>query len=400
MRIILSTIIFSSLIAPNVFAGALIARRQQMEAQRQQLQAQAQQQAQQEYQAQQMQAYQQALAQRQYQEAQYHAAQMQAYQQAVVQYQAAQLQAAQELMAQQAVKAYIENQAAAYIQKAQMEQAQALMVKQAIEQEVGNQIASQIAQGVKQIQQQNIEAAVNAAITAVASRNQTQAMINAAQRQKQQQEYAVQDAYISKARRVAVANAAQQVAAQQVAGAYQQAAYGQAITEAAAIQQQKAAINQALTNQVAAQGAAAMAQQQVRAASQTAPYLNPYANVSSSEVAEVADINDVWAKLDETSRAWALLIDNRAKEMTVQEYIQRFRDEEKVSIKKPAMSYVMMIDDMASQNPEMLQRPFKELMQMVAIMEYDFDNGKDADLLARKVLGENFYQANKRRLGR
>ena len=45
----------------------------------------------------------------------------------------------------------------------------------------------------------------------------------------------------------------------------------------------------------------------------------------------------------------------------------------------------------------MLDRPFGELLQIAAIVDYDFDNGMDKDELARKVLGEAGFEANKKR---
>jgi hypothetical protein len=45
----------------------------------------------------------------------------------------------------------------------------------------------------------------------------------------------------------------------------------------------------------------------------------------------------------------------------------------------------------------MLQRPFGELIQIVAIVDYDFDNGMNKDDLARKVLGEAGFEANRKR---
>ena len=46
-----------------------------------------------------------------------------------------------------------------------------------------------------------------------------------------------------------------------------------------------------------------------------------------------------------------------------------------------------MIDQMADENPHMLERPFGELLQMLAIMDYDFDNGMDKDMLAKTCFG-------------
>ena len=42
--------------------------------------------------------------------------------------------------------------------------------------------------------------------------------------------------------------------------------------------------------------------------------------------------------------------------------------------------------------------PFEQLLQTVAVVEYDFDNGQDKDAMAKKVLGEQGYLKNKQRL--
>jgi hypothetical protein len=80
----------------------------------------------------------------------------------------------------------------------------------------------------------------------------------------------------------------------------------------------------------------------------------------------------------------------------VSEYIDRFH-QQGVKINEPPLHYVQMIDQVVEQNPQMLQRPFGELVQMMAIVDYDFDNGMNKDDLARKVLGEAGYEANKQR---
>ena len=92
---------------------------------------------------------------------------------------------------------------------------------------------------------------------------------------------------------------------------------------------------------------------------------------------------------------WSLLMDDQAKVLTVSEYIDRFH-QEGVKIVEPPLHYVQMIDQIVAQNPQMLQRPFGELLQISAIVDYDFDNGMDKDALAKKVLGEAGYEANKK----
>jgi len=53
---------------------------------------------------------------------------------------------------------------------------------------------------------------------------------------------------------------------------------------------------------------------------------------------------------------------------------------------------------MLQQNPQMLERPFGELLQILAIIDYDFDNGMDKESLAKQVLGEAGYAENKKRI--
>ena len=45
-----------------------------------------------------------------------------------------------------------------------------------------------------------------------------------------------------------------------------------------------------------------------------------------------------------------------------------------------------------------LDAPFMNVLSYAAIVEYDFDNGEDKDALARKVLGEEQFTSNRRRL--
>jgi len=119
-------------------------------------------------------------------------------------------------------------------------------------------------------------------------------------------------------------------------------------------------------------------------------------DTSSNDVKDVVDMTEVWKKLDKNSKVWNLLIDDQAKLLTVSEYINRFENQG-VKIAAPPSQYMQMIDQLSKQNPPMLERPFGELIQILAIMNYDFDNGMDKDELARKLLGEEGYEQNKKR---
>ena len=115
-----------------------------------------------------------------------------------------------------------------------------------------------------------------------------------------------------------------------------------------------------------------------------------------SGVKDTVDLSEVWKKLDQKSTVWTLLMDDQAKVLTVSEYMDRFH-KEGVTISAPPLHYVQEIDQIVAANPAMLQRPFGELLQIVAIIDYDFDNGMDKDALARKVLGDAGFEVNKRR---
>ncbi len=169
---------------------------------------------------------------------------------------------------------------------------------------------------------------------------------------------------------------------------------------AAMIAQGVTQIRQEHVQQAMAQTLAYVAQQQMAQQAAMAKQVGmtrQMAIAQGDQAVEEADITDVWAKLSKNSLAWALLIDNDAKVMTVDEFIRRFKSQN-VKIRNTPQHYVDMIDEMSSQDVEMLQRPFKEILQLMAIMEYDFDNGTDKDALARRILGDQMYEANLERL--
>jgi hypothetical protein len=79
-------------------------------------------------------------------------------------------------------------------------------------------------------------------------------------------------------------------------------------------------------------------------------------------------------------------------------FIGEYRDKG-ITIGKPAEFYVNMIDQVAAQTPATLQQSLDRVVQVFAVIEYDFDNGQDKDLMARHVLGDKGFENNKRRLG-
>lgn len=113
---------------------------------------------------------------------------------------------------------------------------------------------------------------------------------------------------------------------------------------------------------------------------------------------EVTTVEDLWEQLDHRSTVWSMIADREIKTLTVAHYLDRLQ-KDGVQIRKSPGHYAKMIDDMSRNDRSMLEMPFEDLLRVMAVMEYDFDNGQDPDRIARQVLGD-FYETNKKRLGR
>lgn len=120
--------------------------------------------------------------------------------------------------------------------------------------------------------------------------------------------------------------------------------------------------------------------------------------IDESQVRDIVNIEDLWTSFEKDSQAWPLIMEMKAKILTVSKYVDHYRVQG-ITIAKPPIYYAQMIDGMSQENPALLAQPFPSLLQFCAIMEYDFSNGVDKDLMAKKLLGEQGWQANRRRLG-
>ena len=76
--------------------------------------------------------------------------------------------------------------------------------------------------------------------------------------------------------------------------------------------------------------------------------------------------------------------------------IDAFHRPHHISIEKPPSFYIDKLDE-AAVNPKMQQLPLERALMILAIMEYDFDNGTDKDELARRALGPDLYESNRLR---
>ncbi len=115
------------------------------------------------------------------------------------------------------------------------------------------------------------------------------------------------------------------------------------------------------------------------------------------EVKDEVGLDQIMEALQSSGKSWGLIISRKDKEIVVQEFIKQYA-KEGIVIRKPAVYYANFIDEMVKGSPEMLELPFERVLQVVAVMEYDFENGQNKDLLAQKILGPQVYEKNKKRL--
>lgn len=337
------------LLSTHCLAGGQLNRMQQQKAMQQQA-------------AQQM-AYQQAIAQRKAQmQAQMQRRQQETYAQAVMQRKAQlavqqrqmQIAVAQRQAQQLAMQKAVAERQAYQQAVAQRQVAEVVQYKQA------QQIKSEVDQRRRDIMNSQVQSYANQ----VAKRKTELAMV---------QGVAAQQAKVAQqmAQHVAYQNAANQVAAVKVA------------------QRQAVEVAQFQATQKAAAAAKAYNQAQMEQYAQ---------KIDDNIPEEIVSVDDLWESLDNSGAAWTLIQDTEIKALTVAHYIDQFKNQG-VAIKKTPGFYAQMIDQMSQQDPNMLFSPFPNVIQILAIMEYDFDNGHDKDALAKKVLGD-FYFDNLKRIGR
>lgn len=111
-----------------------------------------------------------------------------------------------------------------------------------------------------------------------------------------------------------------------------------------------------------------------------------------------ADLARLFALLEQSSEIWLGIEDMRIKMLVVSRYIDMFKERGAI-IRKPALYYVNLINAMVQDDSGMLRRPFEDILRTIAIVEYDFNNGQNKDILAKQILGTEAFVANKRRLG-
>lgn len=89
-------------------------------------------------------------------------------------------------------------------------------------------------------------------------------------------------------------------------------------------------------------------------------------------------------------------LDNVHKVNAVKGFIVFLKKQDNATILNEPEFYVERADGMLEQNPD-FPNNFPSLLMVLAVMDYDYDNGEDKDELAKRILGEQLYTANKMR---
>ncbi len=254
--------------------------------------------------------------------------------------------------------------------RAQQQRRQQLQ-QQAVAQQVAQQRAAIVEQQKRMIQERQ-QALQQQAVYQQALQQQ-----QVLQQQKVLQSQAYKNAYQQKA--------AQEIMMRKTA---EQVAYGQAVQQQAS--QQAAYLESAQQQLLANQEAFKTGMPQYQP-----PAYHPVENAD-----QISDLEHVWKDLEISTEIWPMIMDREPKELTIHRFIEAYR-KNGIIIRKPASAYVDIIDSMTSEpHSPMLKTPFKDVLKVAAIIEYDFDNGVDKDQMALKVLGEKSFESNKKRLGR
>lgn len=89
----------------------------------------------------------------------------------------------------------------------------------------------------------------------------------------------------------------------------------------------------------------------------------------------------------------------RQQKFDLLEYVLNYlKSEHRVRITKSPTFYIDRIDEELAAHPEMKDVPIERVVTILAVMEYDFDNGRDnPEELALKILGPQVYALNKQR---
>ncbi|MBU3760081.1 MAG: hypothetical protein FGM27_09185 [Candidatus Omnitrophica bacterium] len=106
--------------------------------------------------------------------------------------------------------------------------------------------------------------------------------------------------------------------------------------------------------------------------------------------------NAMMAELSTNMKSWGSLHPDDQR-IALAAVIQLLAQQGNGKISQTPAYYADWINQTLLTNKEVLAMPLDRVLVIHAVMDYDFDNGKDKDLLAQEILGPSMYEANKAR---
>ena len=96
------------------------------------------------------------------------------------------------------------------------------------------------------------------------------------------------------------------------------------------------------------------------------------------------NINIYWEHLKKSSEPWLHIKNEETKVTIISKYINLYK-EQNIDIFKAPERYCKLIDKMLEGKPALLSVPLLEVLMIVAVFEYDFNNGQDKDMMVDKI---------------
>ncbi len=123
----------------------------------------------------------------------------------------------------------------------------------------------------------------------------------------------------------------------------------------------------------------------------------PMSQVQATPAQSQEDFGAMMNALSKNMLPW-LQMNDQQKVLAVSAVIELFKNQGQATIKRPAPYYVQRVNSTLVENESTRSMPLDRVMMILSVMDYDFDNGKDKDALAKELLGEQIYVANLERL--
>ncbi len=108
-----------------------------------------------------------------------------------------------------------------------------------------------------------------------------------------------------------------------------------------------------------------------------------------------SEYNAMMGELAQSMASWPTL-NPEDQRLAVAAVIQLL-GQQRGKIARPPAYYADRINQSLQASKEILGMSLDRVVVIFAVMDYDFDNGQDKDLLAQEILGPSMYAANKAR---